>query len=190
MSTIFTCANGLSFLRILLTPVFITLLLQGQLLWALVIFTFAAITDTFDGYYARQHNAKTPLGAFLDPLADKILVLSTFGVFCHLNLVSGWILVILCGRDILMTLARVFLVYQNNALVTSQRARLKTFMQFVVLYALFAYVLCLAYLSPQVTSWIYGCIQCLTWCVAGMSVTTAFDYMNANKNTAFLKAQS
>ena len=68
--------NLLSLLRIILTPLFIIFLFSDNRLLALIIFAVAAITDAYDGHLARKYNQITPQGKFLDPLADKILVLS------------------------------------------------------------------------------------------------------------------
>ena len=68
--------NLLSLLRIILTPLFIIFLFSDDRLLALIIFAVAAITDAYDGHLARKYNQITPQGKFLDPLADKILVLS------------------------------------------------------------------------------------------------------------------
>lgn len=185
MSTIFTWPNGLSLLRILLTPIFVYLLRRGlvdsagplYVLWALIVFTVAALTDTFDGYYARNNNATTSLGAFLDPLADKVLVLSTFCMFWYLNLVSIWVLIIQIGRDIVMTAVRVLFAYQKNALVTSHFARWKTCIQFIVLYALFLYALTCNYLPRWADHYMFGLLQGLTWFMACISIATVIDYM-------------
>ena len=73
--------NMLTFLRILLTPIFIVLLFHDHPysnFWALVVFSIASITDAYDGYVARKYDLESDYGRFLDPLADKILVSSAF----------------------------------------------------------------------------------------------------------------
>ena len=79
MSTqVFTLANQLTILRILLVPVFVLLTLYGKSGWALMTFMFAGITDLLDGFAARKTSGKTDLGAWLDPIADKLLIGATF----------------------------------------------------------------------------------------------------------------
>ena len=76
----FTPANQLTLLRMLLIPAFVMLVIYGELGWALVVFATAGITDALDGLIARRAGQKTSLGAWLDPMADKLLLVSTFVV--------------------------------------------------------------------------------------------------------------
>jgi cardiolipin synthase (CMP-forming) len=104
---ILTVANQLTFLRILAVPVFVLLLLYGYLGWALVVFLGAGATDALDGVIARRANQRTSLGAWLDPMADKLLVVTTFitltlpavDVTNHIPL---WLTVLLISRDIVI----------------------------------------------------------------------------------------
>ncbi|QQS45116.1 MAG: CDP-alcohol phosphatidyltransferase family protein [Acidobacteriota bacterium] len=78
MSSVFTVANILTILRLILIPVFITALFYQRYVWALGFFLIAAVTDALDGLVARSFNQKTQLGAILDPMADKLLLVSAF----------------------------------------------------------------------------------------------------------------
>src|SRR6185503_225174 len=84
-------ANWLTVLRILLIPVFITLLVYRQRGPALAVFLAAALTDLLDGYVARQRGSQSRLGAFLDPLADKLLLVSSFVTLTWLRVLPFWI---------------------------------------------------------------------------------------------------
>ena len=75
-----TLANQLTILRIMLIPVFVLLVVYGFLGWALVVFLIAGITDALDGLIARWTDQRTSLGAWLDPMADKLLLVTTFTV--------------------------------------------------------------------------------------------------------------
>jgi cardiolipin synthase (CMP-forming) len=104
---ILTVANQLTFLRILAVPAFVLLLLYGYLGWALLVFLGAGATDALDGLIARRANQRTSLGAWLDPMADKLLVVTTFitltlpgvNVTNHIPL---WLTVLLISRDIVI----------------------------------------------------------------------------------------
>ena len=104
---ILTVANQLTFLRILAVPVFVLLLLYGYLGWALVVFIGAGATDALDGLIARRANQRTSLGAWLDPMADKLLVVTTFIVLTSptvdvTNHIPLWLTVLLISRDIVI----------------------------------------------------------------------------------------
>lgn len=114
-------------------------LFQGEsaLIVSFIIFTLAALTDTFDGYYARRYQAYSFWGAFLDPIADKVLVNAALLAFTVLNLVQWWVVAIIVIRDILVTLLRIQKITHGGMLQTSALAKLKTTAQFVAIYLLF-----------------------------------------------------
>jgi cardiolipin synthase len=104
-----TPANQLTLLRMLLVPAFVILVLYGHLGWALVVFAAAGITDGLDGLIARRSGQKTSLGAWLDPMADKLLVVTTFIVLTLPNLglanpLPVWLTVLVIGRDVVIVL--------------------------------------------------------------------------------------
>jgi cardiolipin synthase (CMP-forming) len=103
--TALTPANQLTLLRMLLIPAFVILLVYGYLGWALVVFMTAGITDALDGLIARWSGQKTSLGAWLDPMADKLLLVTTFIVLTlpNLNLANRlpiWLTVLIISRDV------------------------------------------------------------------------------------------
>lgn len=103
----FTIANQLTILRIMLVPVFVLLVVYGYLGWALVVFLIAGTTDALDGLIARRAGQRTTLGAWLDPMADKLLLVTTFVVLTlpgvpltnHLPL---WLTVFVISRDVVI----------------------------------------------------------------------------------------
>jgi cardiolipin synthase (CMP-forming) len=102
---IFTLANQLTLLRMLLIPAFVLLVVYGYFGWALIVFVIAGATDAFDGLAARQAGQKTTLGAWLDPAADKLLLVTTFIVLTLpniglINRVPIWLTVLVISRDI------------------------------------------------------------------------------------------
>ncbi|HVG79567.1 MAG TPA: CDP-alcohol phosphatidyltransferase family protein, partial [Patescibacteria group bacterium] len=84
-------ANWLTLLRILLIPVFVSLLVYRQRGPALAVFLAAAVTDLLDGYVARRRGSQSRLGAFLDPLADKLLLMASFVTLTWLKALPFWI---------------------------------------------------------------------------------------------------
>ncbi|RMH04621.1 MAG: CDP-alcohol phosphatidyltransferase family protein [Nitrospirae bacterium] len=94
--------NSLTILRILLVPVLVGLMVYGHYDYALVTLLVAALTDGLDGTIARMANQRTQLGAYLDPLADKLLIMSTFVTFAVLGLVPVWSVILVVSRDAIL----------------------------------------------------------------------------------------
>jgi cardiolipin synthase len=100
-----TLANQLTLIRLALVPAFVILVLYGRLGWALGAFVTAGITDGLDGLIARWTNKRTALGAFLDPMADKLLLVSAFVVLSLpgiglVNRIPVWLTVLVISRDV------------------------------------------------------------------------------------------
>jgi len=94
--------NTLSLSRIFLTPLLVVILLtrvEGKEIYGALIFVVAALTDFFDGYFARRRNQVTAIGKLLDPIADKLLVSSAFISLVELGLAPAWMVVIIVGRE-------------------------------------------------------------------------------------------
>src|SRR5918995_1377121 len=95
-------ANWLTVLRILLIPVFVTLLVYKRPGLALIVFASAALTDQLDGYVARHRGSQSRLGAFLDPMADKLLLMSSFVTLTWLKVLPFWITAVVISRDVIL----------------------------------------------------------------------------------------
>ena len=96
--------NILTIIRILLTPLFVILLQRGQFSQALIVFTIAGLTDCLDGLIARCFNQRTALGAFLDPIADKLLLVTAYVALAVLTVIPAWVAVVVIARDIIIIL--------------------------------------------------------------------------------------
>jgi len=96
--------NILTLIRILLTPLFVIVLLRDERGQALLIFSLAAISDGLDGLIARIFQQRTPLGAILDPIADKLLMTAAFVSMAALKMLPAWLSVIVISRDLLILL--------------------------------------------------------------------------------------
>ncbi len=94
--------NLLSLFRIILVPVIVILLIQGAYFKALICFGVAGITDALDGALARLWNQQTVLGAYLDPIADKALIASSFITLAIFGVIPGWLTVIVISRDVII----------------------------------------------------------------------------------------
>jgi len=110
-SRILTVPNQLTFLRLGFLPFFIISIYYDYYGWALAVLIVAALTDGLDGLLARRLNQKTPLGAYLDPIADKLLLSSSFLMLGLKGKIVWWVVILVLGRDVLLlTAAAVILL--------------------------------------------------------------------------------
>lgn len=94
--------NFITILRILLAFLFAFLFLEGSFIWALIIFSAAAISDFFDGYIARKFRITSEFGAMMDPLADKILMFVSYLLFAYEKIIPYYLAAVVILRDILI----------------------------------------------------------------------------------------
>lgn len=111
-----TIPNFITLGRILLTPLFIICLIQGRKREALVVFVLAGLTDMADGLVARVWRQKSPLGTYLDPLADKLLLSSSFIALCIYRLLPPWLMVVVLSRDLVLVMGVVVFTLANYPL--------------------------------------------------------------------------
>ncbi len=131
--------NILSFVRIILSPVFLVLFLRGDPFSqriSLIVFFVAVLTDWYDGWHARKYNSITTLGIFIDPLADKVLTSFAFYLFYLLGFMPIWMLIIIVIRDIIVTIIRSYDEYKGLTMKTSFVAKTKTFIQMSYIFLL------------------------------------------------------
>jgi len=122
----------LTVLRIALVPVFFVLVAivrPPEIGWAVLVFAVAAASDWWDGYMARAMNLTSPLGAFLDPLADKLLTGAAFVAFAWIGCIPWWMVAIVLARDLFLTVLRPFADSVGLPFKTSYFAKVKTFAQ-------------------------------------------------------------
>jgi len=146
-----TLPNQLTILRIILSPIFLFFFLS-DVIWmkqvSVLIYIVAALSDWYDGWLARKFNYITSWGKFWDPLADKILTSMAFIGFAIVQLIPLWMVIIIVGRDVLITLLRVFADMKNLVFTTSYYAKWKTLLQMVFLYYLL--ILYVAQFTPAI----------------------------------------
>ncbi len=186
MNYLYTIPSLLSLSRILLTPVVILLItMQYPFPWlGIVVFTGAALTDLFDGKLARKHNLESDYGKFIDPLADKVLVLGMFFFFYYVTLIPLWILLLITMRDIMITGLRNITNKKNMLMQTTYFAKVKTTIQFIAIYYTLLYIvvskkslysLGLNYLLNQQILYIIMLLVAVITCCSGV------DYLIKNR---------
>lgn len=141
MNPAFNYPNLLTFGRIVLTMFFVYLLILGgprAKFLACVVFFLAGLSDYLDGMLARRHKTITSLGKIMDPIADKILILSSFYIFHEVyHLMSGWVFSLVAFREILITSMRMYWLKRGVVLPAEKTGKIKTISQMVyVLYVL------------------------------------------------------
>lgn len=112
-------SNRLTILRILMIPLIVICFGYGLKKSALGLFFLAGITDALDGFFARVRKEKTPLGTILDPLADKLLLISTFITLSFLGILPFWLVIIVISRDLILILGSAVKYITTDSLMVS-----------------------------------------------------------------------
>lgn len=121
-----TTANKITMVRIVLIPVFLILAYAGYLYWALAVYIIACISDAVDGYIARHYNQISNFGKFVDPLADKMLVLAAMCFFVENGQMPGWVVAIVLFREFAVSGLRLVAVEQNRVIAAAWSGKIKT----------------------------------------------------------------
>ncbi len=167
--------NALAFFRILLAPLMFFMLVnapeiftQIHISWinyfAALIFVIASVTDFFDGYIARCWDQKTKLGAILDPLADKMLILAAFLGLMMLGRASAWAVYLILVREFFITGFRVVMASDGVEVAASMAGKVKTVSQ------MFA-------VGFLLMSWPGG--ELLLWIAVALTLYSGFEYIFA-----------
>src|SRR5699024_4694303 len=129
-------ANKITIFRVLLIPVFVLTLyldINNNHIYAAIIFSIAAITDTLDGYIARSRNLITNFGKFIDPLADKMLVSTALILLVELGEIPGWIVAIIIAREFVITGLRILAASEGITIAASSWGKIKTITQLIAI---------------------------------------------------------
>lgn len=162
--------NSLTVLRILLVPVFVAFLLSGRYEYALATFLLAGITDGLDGTIARVANQRTALGAYLDPLADKLLLTSAFVTLAFLELVPLWIAILVVFRDLSLMAATLVAKFTESRVDISPSLLGKGTTVFQLLYIILVVILTSRHMDLHL-------IQPLLYLVVGFTILSGLHYL-------------
>ncbi len=136
---VFNLPNRLTFLRIILTLVFLPFVFIPGLLpkiMAFLTFSLASFTDWYDGYAARKFKLETDFGKLIDPIADKILIFSCFLAFLQMNLVKAWMVIVILSREIIITALRLYALNRGKVIGASLMGKHKLVSQVVAIYCI------------------------------------------------------
>ena len=162
--------NYITLFRIILIPFFINLMIYGYYGAALAVFVVACVTDALDGMIARLTKSKTELGAFLDPMADKLLIVSAFVTLVLLQMLPVWLVIIVVSRDVILVLGSVaiYFIGRDFKARPSIIGKATTVLQLVVV------TLALALNNSGTTG---GLIPLLHWTTAAFTIASGVQYV-------------
>jgi CDP-diacylglycerol--glycerol-3-phosphate 3-phosphatidyltransferase len=159
--------NTLTVVRILLVPVVVVALLDetpnGDAI-AAAVFALAAVTDTLDGYIARQRDAVTTFGKLMDPIADKLLIAAALIALVSLDRLAAWIAMVIIAREFAVTGLRLVAVEQGVVIQASWLGKVKTILQV-------AAIICLIAFHPAPLS-----VDLLVYAAVAATVISGVDY--------------
>jgi cardiolipin synthase (CMP-forming) len=168
---IWTVPNQITILRLGFLPAFLILISYEHYRWALAVLVIAGLSDAIDGILARKLNQKSAIGAYLDPIADKLLLSSSFVVLAFKKQIAWWLTIIVLSRDLLILIvaAVIILISGYRPFPPSLLGKATTMFQIILV---FTVVLEAASSLPGLTLVNTG----LIYLVAGLAIASAFHY--------------
>jgi len=133
---IWTIPNQITFLRLCFLPFFLILMAYEHYRWALLVLVVAGFSDGIDGLIARKFNQRSSLGAYLDPIADKLLLSSSFVVLAFKQQIAWWLTIIVLSRDVLILIVAVVIILVSGyrPFPPSIYGKLTTFFQIILVF--------------------------------------------------------
>jgi len=168
---IWTVPNQITLLRLGFLPVFLTLISYERYKWALLVLVVAGLTDLFDGWLARRLNQRSSLGAYLDPIADKLLLSSSFVILAYKQKIAWWLTIIVLSRDILILVVSIVIILISGyrPFPPSIFGKLTTFFEIALVFTI---VLVEAYPNTNLGA----AAHALLYVVAAFATFSAFHY--------------
>lgn len=171
-------ANKLTLSRIIMIPFFVFFLLKGtpfDMMIAGIIFIVASLTDFLDGYIARSRNLVTNFGKFMDPLADKLLVMSAFIGLVELQIVPSWIVIAILAREFVVSIFRAIAAADGIVIAASKIAKYKTTTQMIA-------IILLCFGNFPFESFNIPMDQIFLYLCAILTILSGVDYILKNKD--------
>lgn len=173
-------ANRVTLIRIALIPVFLFFFLTDFIPYsnyiAVAVFLLAAVTDSVDGHIARKYNQITNFGKFIDPLADKILVMSALVGMVQFGQISALAVIIIIAREFMVTGLRIVAISSGRVIAAAPSGKLKTVVQIVVIAVVMtasSWIEAVAYLDIV--------LECLIWLMVLITVYSGAEYIVKNR---------
>lgn len=180
--------NKLTVMRVILVPFFIFFLLcdvtfgsQASSILALVVFIAASVTDALDGHIARSRNLVTNFGKFLDPLADKVLVISALVCFIQMGLVGAVPVIIIIAREFMVSGLRLVTANEGVVVAAGIWGKLKTAFTMVSIVIILFFAVLFGKDSTGYAAWVNITEQVLIWISTILTVISGAIYLNGYK---------
>ncbi|MBN2285302.1 MAG: CDP-diacylglycerol--glycerol-3-phosphate 3-phosphatidyltransferase [Tissierellales bacterium] len=171
--------NQLTILRIMMIPLFMFFILNQSIGFseeaALLVYVMASLTDTLDGYIARKYNLITDFGKFMDPLADKLLVISSLVCFVQLELLNSWVAMIIISRELIITGFRTLAASKGVTLSANIWGKLKTIFQMVT-------IIMILVVNTGIISEIDFFVSIMIWMTVLLTLLSGTIYLFQNKH--------
>lgn len=178
--------NKLTVMRVILVPFFIFFLLTDIVplspLWALIVFIAASVTDALDGHIARSRNLVTTFGKFLDPLADKVLVISALVCFIQLGLAGAVPVIIIIAREFMVSGLRLVTANEGVVVAAGIWGKLKTAFTMVAIVFILLFGVIFGLDPAAYPAWLYITEQALIWISTALTVISGAVYLNGYKS--------
>ena len=172
-------------------PVFAILMtseIKNAYTYSLLILLIACFTDYLDGKLARKFNAVSKFGLFMDPLADKLLVLATFIIFLQIDILSDivlpWMVILIFLRDFLVTFLRLLMKKYNISMITSNISKFKTSLQMIMIILL---LILLIFESILIDNSVFFILKTFMILLTLFTFYTGIDYYRKNINLLLQK---
>ncbi len=182
--------NKLTVSRIILTFVFIFFISQEGIVSmgiATVIFLLASLTDFYDGYLAKKYNLVSDFGKLMDPIADKFLMLAAFLAFVRMQLVDDWMVILILGREIVVTGLRLFAMTKGKILAAERAGKHKTVSQIVAVFSILGFIIVkeiltvFSHWSPEIEMWWRMGINVLMLITVSLTLISGASYLWNNR---------
>ena len=188
--------NFLTVSRFFLTVVFAALLYQNSLfstVLAAFVFTAAALTDYYDGKIAKTRKLITDFGKIMDPIADKVLMLSAFFIFTQMGVVAAWMFAIIFLREVAVTASRLLAARNGLVLAAERLGKIKTVLQIVSVSFILLFLILEKSLF-QAQGWYraedisLNVIQCLMLLTVGVTLASGISYFKQKRKNSPLQS--
>jgi cardiolipin synthase len=171
VTKIISIPNVITFIRIIIIPLFVTALVYERYGTALTLFCLAALSDMLDGFLARKTGQNTELGAFLDPLADKALLVTSFILFAVYGWTPSWLTITVISRDLIVTLGWIVLYLIDHRTKVEPTLTGKTAIACQLILIAYTLVSITMNAVPPPQGWMFGLTALLT-------ILSALQYIN------------